>query len=69
MTKREAAIVSAYTRFLLGHFSDMHKYVEEIMGRPVWTHEMGSKDIAAEIRAKSESDFLALHDSLTAVTQ
>ena len=60
MTKREAAIVSAYTGFLIGSFGDMHKYVEEIMGRPVFTHEMGYKKIADEIREKSKNDFIQI---------
>ncbi len=33
MTKREAAIMSAFTGIMIGSFSDMHKYVEEIMKR------------------------------------
>ena len=33
MTKREAAIVSAYTRYLIGEFSDFHAYAEEVIGR------------------------------------
>ncbi len=41
MNKREAAIVAAYTGFLIGEFSDMHKYIEEIMGGSVFTHELG----------------------------
>lgn len=60
MTKREAAIVSAYTGFLCGEFHEMHKYVEEIMGRPVWTHEMGIREIADQIRDKSKADFIAI---------
>ena len=60
MTKREAAIVSAYTGFLCGEFSEMHKYVEEIMGRPVWTHEMGSASFFNEIKTKSKPDFVSL---------
>ena len=60
MTKREAAIVSAYTGFLLGNFGDMYEYIEEIMGRPVFTHEMGSGAVADQIQAKSKPDFLKL---------
>ena len=60
MTKREAAIVSAYTGFLCGGFGGLHEYVEEIMGRPVWTHEMGNKDFADEIKQKARPDFIAL---------
>jgi hypothetical protein len=58
MNKREAAIVSAYTGFLLGSFSELHKYVEEIMGRPVWTHEMGNKDTFDKIKELAKNDFI-----------
>jgi hypothetical protein len=58
MTKQEAAIVTAYTRKMLGDFSYLHAYIEKIMGRPVWTHEMGSKDIALEISQKAKQDFI-----------
>jgi hypothetical protein len=60
MTKREAAVVAAYTGVLIGEFSEMHKYVEEIMDRPVFTHEMGNKEIAQEIKDKSKEDFISL---------
>ena len=64
MTKREAAIVSAYTGFLCGEFSDMHEYIEEIMGRPVWTHEMGDNGFEEMIREKSKEDFVALSQTI-----
>lgn len=56
MTKREAAIVSAYTGYLIGEFSDFHDYVEEIMGRPIFTHEL--LNIAVELKEKSKKDFM-----------
>ena len=58
MNKREAAIVSAYTGILIGEFGEMHKYIEEIMGRPVWTHEMPY--LWDEIKARSKDDFLSI---------
>lgn len=61
MTDREKAIVMAYTGacMLTGDkFQIFHKYVEEIMGRPVQTIEMGF--IANEIKEKSKADFMAL---------
>lgn len=58
MTKREAAIVSAYTRFLIGEFSDFHAYAEEIMGRPIFTHEF--PNIADELKEKSKKDFMSI---------
>lgn len=57
MTKQEAAIVSAYTGYLIGSFSDMHAYIEKIMRRPVFTHEMGDPDTRGAIRAASFGDF------------
>ena len=60
MTKREAAIVSAYTGFMLSSFSGMHEYIEEILGRPVFTHEMACKEVFDEIHEKSKADFIAL---------
>lgn len=60
MTKQERIIVSAYTGYLMCDFSDMHKYIEEKLGRPVWTHEMAYKEIQNEIRAATKKDFLAL---------
>lgn len=56
MTKREAAIVSAYTGYLIGEFGDFHAYVEEVMGRPVFTHEFPR--IADELKEKSKKDFM-----------
>jgi len=60
MTKREAAIVSAYTGYLCGDFNKLHKYIEELMERPVFTHELGSKVLAEEIQKRATKDFLSL---------
>ena len=60
MTKQERIIVSAYTGYLMCDFHDMHHYIEEKLGRPVWSHEMASKEIQNEIRDKCRSDFLSL---------
>lgn len=40
ITKREAAIISAYTGILMGDFNEVHKYIEEVAERPVLTHEI-----------------------------
>lgn len=60
MTKREAAIVSAYTGYLIGDIDEAHKYIEEIMGRPIVTHELYGDDIWKELRKKSRKDFRAI---------
>lgn len=63
MTDREKAIVMAYTgtAMLVGEkFSIFHKYIEDILGRPVWTHELADRSVMEEIKEKSKSDFLEL---------
>jgi len=60
MTKREAAIVSAYTGLMLGDFSEMHKYVEELYDRPVFTHEFGCKPFADRLKDDSKADFISI---------
>ena len=56
MTVREGAVISAYTGVLVcENFSPVHEYIEEILGRPVWTHEI--PDLYDEIKAKSKKEF------------
>ncbi len=58
MTKREAAIVSAYTGYLCGDFSEMHKYIEEIMGEPIFTQALGNPELVKIIHEKAKPDFV-----------
>ena len=61
MTDKEKAIVMAHTGkcMLTGDkFQIFHKYVEDIMGRPIMTHEIGL--LADTIKEKSRADFIAL---------
>lgn len=59
ISKHEAAVISAYTGvFMCKDFSDLHEYVEKVMQRPVWTHEMGDRAIAAAIKERAKPDFL-----------
>lgn len=41
-------------------FSIFHKYIEDIMKRPVFTHELGSELVWNQIKEKSSADFLRL---------
>lgn len=60
MTKQEKVIVSTYTGVLMCDFSDVHEYVEEKLGRPIFTHEFADRDIQKEIKEKSKEDFLKI---------
>lgn len=58
MTKREAAIITAHTGFLMGNFDDFIKYVEELYNRPVPIDE--ALDLLDEIKEKSKIDFISI---------
>lgn len=63
MTDREKAIVMAYTGICMltkDKWSVFHEYVESIMGRPVYTHEMETKAVYDLIKEKARPDFIAL---------
>lgn len=63
MTDKEKAIVSAYTGIAMlagDKFPIFHKYIEDILGRPVWTHELASEEVWEEIKEKSKEDFINL---------
>lgn len=61
MTDKEKAIVMAYTGVCMlkgDKFKIFHNYVEELMNRPVYTHEIGF--LNHEIKTRSRKDFLKL---------
>ncbi|QGH79502.1 hypothetical protein SEA_LIMPID_201 [Streptomyces phage Limpid] len=64
MTEREAAIVTAFTGIALGNFGAAHLYMEEVMGHPIWTHELASPLMWKAIKEKSKADFIALSESV-----
>lgn len=59
MTDREKAIVMAYTgiAMLTGNKLDIfYKYLSELYGRPVYTHEI----ISLDVKNKAKQDFILL---------
>lgn len=61
MTDREKAIVMAYTGICMlkgDKFQIFHKYVDQLIGRPVLTHEIGI--LQDTIKERSKADFIAL---------
>lgn len=63
MTDKERAIIMAYTGIAMltgDKFSIFHKYIEDILGRPVYTHELADKSVWDDIKNKSSMDFLKL---------
>lgn len=60
LTKEQAAIIGVYTGISCGPFSDVHEKFEQLLGRPVWTHEMADKEIWNLAKEKVKDEFLAL---------
>lgn len=60
MTLHEKVILSAYTGILMCNISEVHKYIEKLLSRPVWTHELSSEILWKEIKEKAKPDFLKI---------
>ena len=61
MTKNECAVVMAYTGVAMLQGDDLdifYRYAEQLMGRPVYTHELGY--LVDELKKRAEPDFLKI---------
>ena len=68
MTREEAILLSAYTGFLLvPDFSDVHKFCEDTLGRPILMHEFGYQDVQKEIQDKLRSQIMELIQNISAL--
>ena len=68
MTREEAILLSAYTGVLLvPDFSDVHKFCEDTLGRPIWTHEFADQDVQKEIREKLRPQIMELVQNIAAI--
>ena len=38
-------------------WQEVHRYIEKLLGRPVWTHELASEALWSEIKEKAKPDF------------
>lgn len=50
MTRKEAIAISAYTGFCFAPFDEIHQFIEEVLGRPVFTHELARDGILDDVR-------------------
>ena len=56
MTHKEAIAIFAYTGFCFAPFDEIHKFIEEVIGRPVFVHELARDDIWECIRKKMKKN-------------
>lgn len=60
LTREQAAIIGVYTGVTCGPFTDVHQKIEQVLGRPVWTHEMADKYLWQDVKARIKEEFLAI---------
>lgn len=60
LSREDAAIVGAYTGICCGPFSDMHEFVEKILGHPVMTHEFARPDMWEKIKEAAKPYFVEI---------
>lgn len=60
LTRRQSAIIGAYTGITVGPFSAIHEYAEEVLGRRIWTHEFASRKVMDELKSASFDDFMSV---------
>lgn len=63
ITKHECAVIMAYTGVCMLQGDDLkyfYDYVEKLLGKPVWTHELAEDGIDEMIKEKSKEDFLRI---------
>ncbi len=60
LTKEQGIILTGFTGKMCCKMEDFHKDLEIRMRRPVFTHEMASKDLWEEIKKIYKEDFMKL---------
>jgi hypothetical protein len=61
LTRRQAAIIGAFTGIACGPFSDIHDYIDSFpQFKGIMTHQLADKNVWAAIKTAVEPDFLAL---------
>lgn len=66
MTKEESLIITAYTGvFACKEFGEFHEFVEKTLQRPVFTHELASKEIWDKLKEVLRDDFLKIVNNIS----
>lgn len=61
LTKEQSIVLTGFTGIMCcAKFSDFHEEVEKRLNRPVWTHELANKGLAAQIKELFKEDFLKM---------
>ena len=64
MTKREAAIISAFTGIMMGKFEDLVKYAEEKFDNTIYSQDFLDNCFKEELRREAAYDFFMINSKL-----
>lgn len=65
ITKRNLAIIRAYTGYPIGKFDWYDDYAQEVFGRPIRSSEYGQDKFYEELKEKSKEDYFKLDKKWT----
>lgn len=60
LTRDQAAVIGLYTGITCGPFADVHKLAEELLGRPVWTHEFADPGVMHHLSSLVKPRFIEM---------
>lgn len=60
LTKEQAALIGLFTGITCGPFSDIHRLAEQVLGRPIWTHQFANPELWDELKTKVKEDFISI---------
>jgi hypothetical protein len=60
LTREQAAIIGLYTGVSVGPFEDVHRLAEDLLGRPVFTHELANDNVWEKLKELIKPQFVDL---------
>ena len=60
LTNEQAAIISIYTGYTCCDFSIIHTKIDQLLGRPVFTHELADEALIDKLKELVKEEFLAI---------
>jgi hypothetical protein len=60
LTRDQAAIIGVYTGISAGPFADIQKLAEDLLERPVFTHELANQDLCEKLKELVKPQFIQI---------
>jgi len=60
LTRDQAAIIGVYTGISAGPFADVQKLAEDLLERPVFTHELANQDVCEKLKELVKPQFIQI---------